>query len=191
MQTILTFCAIICALVFGISLALLKEKKIIRRPWNIVFKIFIQIIGTAAFLCTFFSLSGQHHLFVKAPPLWAIAVISIAPCGIFSAIGNMLTATRHDIRLFFQKGLKTLDKDSRRGLFFIAMMFLTGSLAITYIMPTLPTLLYPVMVLILGGAISLGGWVILAICLYILKLVFRSLTNLRSIEKKYWQWLIN
>lgn len=188
MENLLNFSAVICALMFGICISLL-DKKHYRKPWNIISKVFMQISAVAAFLCTFFSLYEQRAAFHNAP-LWALAIISLAPVLTFAGIANMVIALYQQIIKIVKRGSVIIDDDFLwTGLLFICVI--VGSIAILYFSDSVPTLLYPTVMLFSGiivftcliSLLILGGAVFMLIS-YLLK-------NSGSFVKKYKKWLTN
>ncbi len=191
MENVLAFSAIICALVFGYSLALLKEKRVSQKPWNIVLKILVQIIGAVSFLCTFFSLLSQRPMLQKDIPLWAIALISFGLVALFAVMGYLIIDAGKEMKHIIKKGFKAADKSFLWGILLIVMIVLAGSIAVHYYFSPIPILLYPLVVLIWGGIICIIAGFVLLVCGGILTLAFYLLKNLKSIVQEYWKWLLN
>lgn len=189
MEKILATCAIICALAVGLSWELLEKKKVSKKFWRITFKLVIQVICAVSILCTSFSLHYQQSLLTESPPLWMNAVISIATVGLLVVIGNMLPNTYLEIKTIIKHGFKTADKEFLWTCFLIVAIILSGTICVEYFLSPVPIMLFPYIILILGGIVCGAVAVILAICFFLIKGIIFILKNMKSICKKYWKWL--
>ncbi len=187
MEKILAFSAIICAFVFGLCYVWLDKRKFSQKPWNIVFKLFMQIIGIASYVCCFLSLS----LGALDTPWWATAIISILPVAILTVCGCITLAWRDEFMQIAQNGFKSENKSFLRECIIFAAILIAGSVFISYFSIPAPIVLYPALILIMGGISCIIIGIVLLACFSILKLILYVLKNFKNIGKKYWKWLTN
>lgn len=115
--------------------------------------------------------------------------MSVAPVLIFIAIGYAITDVYKELMLIIKRGFRTADKSFLWMCFLLILIILTGNIAVSSFLVSVPIVLYPVMVIILGGLICLIAGFVLLICCGICMLFFYLLTNIRSFGSKYWKWL--
>ena len=187
MEKILTLSAIICAFIFGLCCVWLDERKFSQKPWSIVFKLFTQIIGIASYVCCFLSLS----LGAQDTPCWVTAITSILPVAILTVCGCMSLAWRDEFMQIAQNGFKNENKSLLWECSIVAAILIAGSVFISYFSIQAPIVLYPALILIMGGISCIIIGIVLLVCFGIFKLILYVLKNFKNIGKIYWKWLTN
>lgn len=193
MEIVLAFCAIVCACVFGLGLRILQKKQVPKKPWGVVFKIFIQLTGVASFFCTFFSLYAERSLLREGSPWWCLVVFSAVIVSLLALAGNMLPDIYEKITQLRKNGFKKADNDFLWLSFVVFMMILTGSLTVGYLLGSIPIMMYPVMVILMGALFCGAAAIALMVCYGIFRLIFylltRFLTDFKRLCRAYWKWL--
>lgn len=190
MEKFLAFCAILCALMFGLGLELIKKKKNSKKPWNVAFKLLIQGLGIASYLCTFFSLRSEQML-LRHDTAVLIAIISIPPIFIFASLGNLLPDAYEEVKHIIKYGIKRADKSFLWMCFTAAMVILTGNIAVHYLFSQIPIMLHSAIVVIMGGLICMIAGCVLLISYGFLRLILHLLKNAKKLGNTYWKWLTN
>lgn len=193
MEKILALCAIICALMFGFSLALLQKEKVSKQSWRIAVKLFTQVSAAVSYLCVFFSIYVYEQIAqrTESVPRWEIAIISIAPVGIFATIGYILPNAYQKVIHIIKHGIKETDTDFLLTCISAVAIMIAGCIAESYFRVSIPILMYPVIVLIQG--ILIVGVVVafLVFCYIYLREIIYFFKNAKKICKGYWSWLTN